>query len=128
MVCEKGVYFVFVILVQCCCFDENGWIEYIFGEYFDVMKVLVKEFDVFVIDLQVKIKEFYEVYGLEELKRLFVWFQLNEYLNYLDGIEDNMYFLEEGVMEVVKFVVEGIEEFGFLLKDYFVSWEGKEYV
>ncbi|PSA89917.1 rhamnogalacturonan acetylesterase [Bacillus atrophaeus] len=119
----KGAVPVFVTSVQRRRFDADGRIEHTLGEYPEAMRALASELDVPVIDLLLKTKALYEAYGVEESKRLFVWFEPNEHPNYPEGIQDNTHFSEEGALEVAKLVAEGIAECKLTLSRHLLRME-----
>jgi lysophospholipase L1-like esterase len=91
-------------------FDENGKIQDTHGNYLIAMRELASELNVPLIDMSKKSTLFFEKLGPEKTKKIFLWLQPGESVNYPEGIQDNTHFSELGAKEIARLVVEGIIE------------------
>ena len=62
------------------------------------------------IDLAAKSKDLFEQLGPEGTKSVFMWLAPGEFINFVDGTEDNTDFQEQGALVVAKLVLEGMKE------------------
>lgn len=90
-------------------FNENGKIINTLEDYPDIVRLVSKEEDVPLIDLNKKVEELINKFGVEESKKIFVHIKKGLYGEYSDGIIDNTHFSEYGAFEIAKKVIEEIK-------------------
>ncbi|WP_167619337.1 glycoside hydrolase family 88 protein [Maribellus sediminis] len=89
-------------------FDAQGKIENTLEAYPDAMRLLAKEENVPLIDLNAMSKDFYEALGVEGSKKAFVHYPANTFPNQTEPLADNTHFNPYGAYELAKCVVQGI--------------------
>lgn len=99
-------------------FDKDGNFFDTHGEYPDIVRSLVNEKKVPLIDMHRKSEAVIKRYGVEGSRALFLQLKPGENTNYPNGIEDNTHFVPKGAEEMAKLVVEGIRENKLKLKNY----------
>ncbi|MEK3884024.1 GDSL-type esterase/lipase family protein [Paenibacillus sp. PL2-23] len=105
---------VLITSVQRRFFDEAGKLKDTHGAYLDAVRELAQEEGVALIDLAEKSKRLYEELGPEETKKLLLWGEPGEWLNYSSGVQDNTHFQEYGSLRIAELVVQGIRELNLM--------------
>ena len=98
-------------------FDDHGNFIDTHGDYITAVKELAKEKDVPLIDMNGKTNKMIKELGQEESKKLFMWVEPDAYPAYPEGQKDDTHLNEEGAVAVARFVVDGIMENSFSLKN-----------
>lgn len=91
-------------------FNEQGEFYDSHGEYPDIVRGVVAEYKVPLIDLHRKSEQVIKQYGMERSKQLFLWLEPEENPNYPKGVQDNTHFSPQGAEIIAGLVVEGIRE------------------
>lgn len=115
---EKGAIPILATSIRRRSFDKEGKLLDTHGKYPDAVRMVAKEENVPLIDLQKMTKPLIERYGVEGSKTLFMWIKPGEYPAYPDGKEDNTHLTELGAIEVSKLAAESIKNFNLELKNY----------
>lgn len=115
---DKGAIPILATSIRRRKFNEEGELLDTHGKYPDAVRVVAKETNVPLIDLQKMTKPLIEMYGVEGSKILFLWVEPGEYSAYPDGNDDNTHLSELGAIEVSKLAAEGIKNFNLELKNY----------
>lgn len=97
---------------------ENGKLVSTHGAYPKAMIDLAMKLKVPVIDLTEQSRIFFEELGEAKTKKLFLWLQPGESVNYPEGVEDNTHFSENGATEIAKLIARGIGELNLPLAKY----------
>lgn len=101
---------VLLTSIQRLAFDENEKIKDTHGDYPAAMRELAAELNVTLIDMSQKSRIYYEKLGIEKTKKIFLWLNPDEFLNYPEGVQDNTHFCTRGAKEIAALVFEGIME------------------
>ncbi len=91
-------------------FDKSGNFQDTHGEYPDIVRVVVTEYKVPLIDMHRKSEQIIKQYGAEESRKLFLQLKPNENANYPKGIEDNTHFSPPGAQIMAGLAIEAIRE------------------
>jgi lysophospholipase L1-like esterase len=90
-------------------FDSTGRIMETHGVYSEVVRILAKELNVPLIDLDRKSQQLLQELGPDQSKLLFLQLQPGEHPNYPEGKNDNTHFSELGARKVAQLVLAEIK-------------------
>ncbi|MCW5879408.1 MAG: rhamnogalacturonan acetylesterase [Anaerolineae bacterium] len=99
-------------------FDEQGGLCDTHGEYPDIVRGIADENSVPLIDMHRSSQSVIQQYGVEGSKRLFLWLQPKENINYPAGLEDNTHFSPLGAQLMASLAVQGIRALQLDLANY----------
>jgi lysophospholipase L1-like esterase len=102
-------------------FDKEGKIKQTHLPYSDVVRVLAKEQNVMVIDLDEKSRNLYQQFGDEDSKLLFLDFPAGLHPNYPEGAKDGTHFNEYGARRIAELVLQEIKKQQIGLTTYIVK-------
>lgn len=108
-------------------FNEEGTLVDTHGEYPAEMRMVARDYDVPLIDLQYKTELLEESYGLENSKKLHLHYRPNELTYYPDGKDDDTHLSVLGATEVAKLAVLGLAEKLPSIKDYIKTDEDESF-
>lgn len=89
-------------------FDENGKVINTHGEYPNAVRLLAKEENVPLIDLNNMSKEVYEAWGVEGSKEAFVHYPAGTFPDQDKALEDNTHFNPYGGYQIARCIIKGI--------------------
>jgi lysophospholipase L1-like esterase len=115
---SKQAFPVLITPVQRRSFDESGAFKETHGDYPTVIRQLAAQCEIPLIDLTAKSRRLYERLGAEESKKLFLWFQRGENINYPDGVQDDTHFSLFGANEIAHLVIKEFEKLNLPLVKY----------
>ncbi|MBU3156117.1 rhamnogalacturonan acetylesterase [Clostridium estertheticum] len=107
---SSGANPVLLTSIQRRVFNKNGTMPDTHGDYSIAMREVARQFNLPLIDMQEKSKNYFEIIGEEKAKEIFLWVDASESLNYPEGKKDNTHFCEKGAKKMAELVVEGIVE------------------
>lgn len=96
-------------------FDSSGVLVDTHGEYPNITRELAEQYNVPLIDLQVRSNELIMNYGVEKSKSIFLHMQPGVYERFPDGKEDNTHFSEMGARFMAGLFVEGLRDMNYEL-------------
>lgn len=102
-------------------FDKEGKAAETHVVYTPLVKEVVLQLNVPLIDLDAKSRELYQQFGEENSKLLFLQLQLNEHPNYPEGKTDNTHFSELGARKIAQIVLQEIKNLKLPLADKIVK-------
>lgn len=114
---KKGAYPILLTPVVRRNFNESGVLIDTHGNYPEVMRIVAKDLNVPLIDLQVLTEQLVISYGPEKSKELYLWVGPGD-KNYPDGKQDDTHFSPGGASAVARMVAEEIQQQGIKLKRY----------
>jgi pectin methylesterase-like acyl-CoA thioesterase/lysophospholipase L1-like esterase len=114
---EKGAIPILVTPVNRRKFDEQGKLVNSLEEYPEAMRQLAEKKKIKLIDLWDKSRILYENLGVEETKKLFAWYELEN----TDTPRDDTHFSAYGATIIAELVIKGIEELDLSISDYFID-------
>lgn len=118
---EKGAIPILFTPIVRRNFNEAGTLVDTHSFYPLQVRLVAKELNVPLIDLQYATEKLVESYGFEASKKLYLHFQPNEISMYPEGKEDDTHLSLLGATQVVKLAVEGliknVETFKDLVKN-----------
>lgn len=106
---DKGGIPVIVTSTNRRTFGEDGKLTNSLGDYPDAARLIAKEQNVPLIDLNDMTKTFYEALGPDKSKKAFVIYPANTFPDQPQPFNDNTHFNGYGAYELAKCVVEGIK-------------------
>lgn len=104
----KGANPVLVTSMHRRSFDENGKVINTHGEYPNAVRLLAKEENVPLIDLNNMSKELYEAWGVEGSKKAFVHYPAGTFPDQEKALEDNTHFNPYGGYQIARCIIKGI--------------------
>lgn len=114
----KGAIPVLVTSMHRRSFDENGKVINTHGEYPNAVRLLAKEENVPLIDLNNMSKELYEAWGVEGSKKAFVHYPAGTFPDQDKALEDNTHFNPYGGYQIVRCIIKGIIEANLPIEKY----------
>ncbi|VBB47995.1 conserved exported hypothetical protein [uncultured Paludibacter sp.] len=118
---EKGGIPVLITPMHRRRFDENGKIINTHGDYPEAVRVLAKEENIYLIDLNNMSQTLYEAWGDENSKKAFVHYPAGTFPGQNKALEDNTHFNTYGGYEICKCILKGIVDNNIPLKKYIVK-------
>lgn len=115
---NNGAFPILLTSIQRRSFDEKGRLIETHGQYPAAMKEVAIDLDVPLIDLNQKSKRLFEELGPEKTKDLFLWIEPGQHRNYMDGIQDDTHFTEEGARKIGELIVNELREQKLPLAQY----------
>ncbi len=106
----KGANPVLITPVMRRKFTDKGQFEDTHGDYPAAVKAVAGEQKVPLIDLHAKSRQTIEKMGVEDSKKLFLWFTKGYYPTRKDGIKDDTHFSEYGARTMAILIAGGIKE------------------
>lgn len=106
---EKGGHPILATSVARRNWDDQGVLIPTHGEYPDVVRALASEEKVPLMDLEHLTSDLYRDYGVEDSKRLHLWFAPGEHPRIPDGLSDNTHYSETGARIVAGLVADSIK-------------------
>lgn len=97
---------------------ENGKLVLTHGAYPGAMIDLARKLQIPLIDITEQSRVFFEEAGEEGTKKLFLWLEPGESVNYPEGVKDDTHFQENGATEIAKLVIRGIKDLNLPLVKY----------
>ncbi|MBF0574382.1 rhamnogalacturonan acetylesterase [Dysgonomonas sp. GY617] len=122
----KGAIPVLVTSMHRRSFDENGKVINTHGEYPNAVRLLAKEENVPLIDLNNMSKTLYEAWGVEGSKKAFVHYAAGTFPDQEKALEDNTHFNPYGGYEIARCIIKGIIESNLLIEKY-IKKEYRDY-
>lgn len=104
----KGANPVLVTSMHRRSFDENGKVINTHGEYPNAVRLLAKEENVPLIDLNNMSKDLYEAWGVEGSKKAFVHYPAGTFPGQDKALEDNTHFNPYGGYQIARCIIKGI--------------------
>ena len=104
----KGANPVLVTSMHRRNFDENGKVINTHGEYPNAVRLLAKEENVPLIELNNMSKDLYEAWGVEGSKKAFVHYPAGTFPDQDKALEDNTHFNPYGGYQIARCVIKGI--------------------
>ncbi|UKM66473.1 rhamnogalacturonan acetylesterase [Flavobacteriaceae bacterium GSB9] len=96
---------------------KDGKLEDVHGAYDLAPKDVAEEMDVYLIDLNLKSREFFTIKGKDFVsENYFMNLPAGKYEAYPDGADDNTHFQTKGGIEVARLVFEGLKEINSTVK------------
>lgn len=117
----KGAKPVLITSMHRRSFDAEAKIINTHGEYPNAVRLLAKEENVPLIDLNNMSKQLYEAWGIEGSKRAFVHYSANTFADQKEALADNTHFNFYGGYEIAKCVLKGIIDINLPIKKYIVK-------
>lgn len=114
----KGANPVLVTSMHRRSFDENGKVINTHGEYPNAVRLLAKEENVPLIDLNNMSKELYEAWGVEGSKKAFVHYPAGTFPDQDKALEDNTHFNSYGGYQIARCIIKGIIEADLPIEKY----------
>lgn len=114
----KGATPVLVTSMHRRSFDENGKVINTHGEYPNAVRLLAKEENVPLIDLNNMSKELYEAWGVEGSKKAFVHYPAGTFPDQHKALEDNTHFNPYGGYQIARCIIKGIIEANLPIEKY----------
>jgi lysophospholipase L1-like esterase len=102
----KGAFPILCTSIVRRKFDENGKLTDTHGQYPVVTRMVAKEMNVPLLDLQVRTNNLVSDLGPEKSKVLYLHTSPDEYVNRPKGVQDNTHLCIEGAKIVARFAVE----------------------
>lgn len=115
---KKGANPVLVTSMHRRSFDENGKVINTHGEYPNAVRLLAKEENVPLIDLNNMSKDLYEAWGVEGSKKAFVHYPAGTFPGQDKALEDNTHFNPYGGYEIARCIIKGIIESNLSIEKY----------
>lgn len=115
---KKGANPVLVTSMHRRSFDENGKVINTHGEYPNAVRLLAKEENVPLIDLNNMSKELYEAWGVEGSKKAFVHYPAGTFPGQDKALEDNTHFNPYGGYQIARCIISGIIEANLPIEKY----------
>ncbi|URZ16537.1 rhamnogalacturonan acetylesterase [Clostridium felsineum] len=106
---QHGAIPILITPVSRRTFDKNNNIECSHGKYPDSMKDLANTEQVTLIDLTRISKNYFESLGAEKTKNIFLHLKPGENKNYINGVNDNTHFHENGANEIGHLIVKELK-------------------
>ncbi len=107
---KKGANPVLVTSMHRRSFNENGKVINTHGEYPNAVRLLAKEENVPLIDLNNMSKTLYEAWGVEGSKKAFVHYAAGTFPDQDKALEDNTHFNPYGGYQIARCIIKGIIE------------------
>lgn len=114
----KGANPVLVTSIHRRSFDENGKVINTHGEYPNAVRLLAKEENVPLIDLNNMSKDLYEAWGVEGSKRAFVHYPAGTFPDQDKALEDNTHFNPYGGYQIARCIIKGIIDDKLAIQKY----------
>jgi len=99
-------------------FDENSRIINTLGEFPDAMRLLAKQEQVALIDLNTMSRILYEAWGPELSKRAFVHYSAGTFPGQTDALADNTHFNAFGGDQLARCIIKGIIDNNIPIREY----------
>lgn len=115
---KKGANPVLVTSMHRRSFDENGKVINTHGEYPNAVRLLAKEENVPLIDLNNMSKTLYEAWGVEGSKKAFVHYAAGTFPDQEKALEDNTHFNPYGGYQIARCIIKGIIEANLPIEKY----------
>lgn len=115
---EKGANPVLVTPMHRRRFDDNGKVINTHGEYPDAVRLLAKEENVPLIDLNNMSKDLYEAWGVEGSKKAFVHYPAGTFPGQDTPLEDNTHFNPYGGNQIARCIIKGIIDADLPIEKY----------
>lgn len=122
----KGANPVLVTSMHRRSFDENGKVINTHGEYPNAVRLLAKEENVPLIDLNNMSKDLYEAWGVEGSKKAFVHYPAGTFPGQDKALEDNTHFNPYGGYQIACCIIKGIID-GDLPIEKYIKKEYRNY-
>lgn len=114
----KGANPVLVTSMHRRSFDEKGKVINTHGEYPNAVRLLAKEENVPLIDLNNMSKDLYEVWGVEGSKKAFVHYPAGTFPDQDKALEDNTHFNPYGGYQIARCIIKGIIDADLPIEKY----------
>lgn len=114
----KGAFPVLCTSIVRRKFDEQGKLIDTHGEYISVTRLVAKEMNVPLLDLQKRTEELVTTYGPEKSKKLYVYTQPGEFPNRPEGAKDDTHLCVKGAMEIAGMAVSDMDSLKLPLMIY----------
>lgn len=114
----KGANPVLVTSMHRRSFDENGKVINTHGEYPNAVRLLAKEENVPLIDLNNMSKDLYEAWGVEGSKKAFVHYPAGTFPGQDKALEDNTHFNPYGGYQIARCIIKGIIDNRLAIQKY----------
>lgn len=114
----KGANPVLVTSMHRRSFDENGKVINTHGEYPNAVRLLAKEENVPLIDLNNMSKDLYEAWGVEGSKKAFVHYPAGTFPGQDKALEDNTHFNPYGGYQIARCIIKGIIDADLPIEKY----------
>jgi lysophospholipase L1-like esterase len=114
----KGAFPILCTSIVRRKFDEQGNLIDTHGDYPAVTRLVAREMDVPLLDLQVRTKNLVSDLGPEKSKVLYLQTAPGEYPNRPDGVKDDTHLCIEGATMVARMAIEAMEEWKLPVTDY----------
>lgn len=115
---KKGANPVLVTSMHRRSFDENGKVINTHGEYPNAVRLLAKEENVPLIDLNNMSKDLYEAWGVEGSKKAFVHYPAGTFPGQDKALEDNTHFNPYGGYQIARCIIKGIIDADLPIEKY----------
>lgn len=106
---KKGGIPVLVTSMHRRSFDESGKIVNTLGDYPAAVRLVAKEYQVALIDLNTMSRTLYEAWGPEKSVKAFVHYPANTFPNQEKALADNTHFSPYGAYEIAQCIGKGIQ-------------------
>jgi lysophospholipase L1-like esterase len=107
---NRGMIPVLVTSMHRRTFDSTGYITNSLGDYPEALRLVAKEENTALIDLNAMSRILYEAWGPEKSIHAFVHFPANSFPNQPNELKDNTHFSTYGAYQLAKCVVTGIQQ------------------
>lgn len=114
----KGANPVLVTSMHRRSFDEKGKVINTHGEYPNAVRLLAKEENVPLIDLNNMSKDLYEAWGVEGSKKAFVHYPAGTFPGQDKALEDNTHFNPYGGYQIARCIIKGIIDADLPIEKY----------
>jgi len=118
---KKGAIPVLITSMHRRNFDENGKIVNTLGDFPEAMRLVAKEKNAPLIDLNAMSKLLYEALGVEGSTKAFVHYPANTYPNQPEELKDNTHFNNYGAYHIALCILHGIIENKIDISSFIVS-------
>lgn len=118
---EKGAIPILCTPIVRSNFNENGILNDTHGDYIVAVKQVVKETGVCFIDLEAKTRKLEQEMGVEEAKRLHLFFKENVYPLRSKKLEDSTHLSQLGAFMVAGLAVEGMRESNVVITKHLIK-------
>ncbi len=106
----KGAHPVLITPVMRRKFNDKGQFEDTHGDYPAAVKAVATEQKVPLIDLHAKSRQTIEKMGVEESKKLFLWYTKGYFPTRKEGVKDDTHFSEYGARTMAILIAGGMKE------------------
>lgn len=114
---KKGGIPVLVTSMHRRSFDTSGRIINTLGDYPEAVRLVAREQDVALIDLNAMSRTLYEAWGETASLQAFVHYPANTFPGQEQALQDNTHFSTYGAWQLAKCIVKGIRDSGAALAD-----------